>query len=81
MSTQEKEFINELKVTIMRGLVGFAGLILIGLITFYFTTTYRLSNLEEKTKTLSESKADKAIMEVQLHNIDQSLNEIKQKLQ
>lgn len=80
MSTQEREFIKELKLLIIRGIISLIGVVVIGATAFYYTTTNRLGNLEEKTQTLTVNKADKAIMEVQLSNINQSLIEIKQKL-
>lgn len=76
MSTQEREFIKELKLLIIRGIISLIGVVVIGATAFYYTTTNRLGNLEEKTQTLTVSKADKAIMEVELKNINESLKRI-----
>lgn len=76
MSTQESEFIKELKLTIMRGLLGFAGLVVVGATAFYFTTTNQLTNHEEKIQLLTNSKADKTVMEAHLNNINGALQRI-----
>ena len=80
MSEQENEFIKEFKLTIIRGLVGFSGLVGISLTIFYFTITNDVSNLKNDYKTLRAEKADKAIMEVKFESINSSLMRIEKKL-
>lgn len=80
MSERESEFIKEIKLVILRGILGFLGLILLGGTVFYFNTTYRMNSLEIITEKLDKEKADKALMELKLESIDKSLGRIEQKL-
>lgn len=80
MSEHESEFLKEFKITIMRGLIGFSGVIAISLIVFYFTITNDVANLKVNYQTLKSDKADKAVMEVELKNINRSLIRIEDKL-
>lgn len=80
MSERESEFLKELKLTILRGIVGFIGVIIIGATAFYFTTNNRLQNLESKTDVLSTNKADKVVVDIELSNIKGSLDRIETKL-
>lgn len=80
MSEHENEFLKELKLTVIRGLVGFAGLIAVSLTIFYFTVTNDVSNLKSDYQMLKAEKADKAVMEVELRIINKSLIRIEDKL-
>lgn len=80
MSEHESEFIKEFKLTIMRGLIGFSGVIAVSLTIFYFTITNDVSNLKTNYQTLKLEKADKAVMEAELKSINRSLVRIEDKL-
>ena len=80
MSEQESIFLKEFKLTVIRGLVGFSGLVAISLTIFYFTITNDVSNLKSNYQTLKNEKADKAVMEVELKSINSSLIRIETKL-
>ena len=80
MSEHESEFLKEFKLTIIRGLVGFSGLVGISLTIFYFTITNDVSNLKSNYQMLKSEKADKAIMEVKFESINSSLIRIEKKL-
>lgn len=80
MSEHESEFLKEFKLTIMRGLIGFSGVVAVSLTIFYFTITNDVSNLKSNYQMLKYEKADKAVMEVELKSINSSLIRIENKL-
>lgn len=80
MSEHENEFIKEFKLTVIRGLIGFSGIIAVSLTVFYFTITNDVSNLKTNYQVLKSEKADKAVMEVELRSINKSLIRIEDKL-
>jgi hypothetical protein len=80
MSEHESEFIKEFKLAVIRGLIGFSGVIAVSLTVFYFTVTNDVNNLKNDYKTLKSEKADKAVMEVELRAINNSLIRIEDKL-
>jgi hypothetical protein len=80
MSEHESEFLKEFKLAVIRGLVGFSGIVIIGITIFYFTITFRVQNLETTSERLDRNKADKGVMESELKAINSSLIRIEGKL-
>ena len=80
MSERESEFLKELKLSLMKYLLGFVITILVTGMTFYFTTRNRLDNLESEQQRLETSKADKDLINTELKNINSNLTEIKDQL-
>lgn len=79
MSERESEFLKELKLSLMRYMIGLVfSIVTLGL-TFYFSTTYRLNNLEQQSKKLDVEKADKEIIELKLDNIYQAIESLHEK--
>ena len=80
MSERESEFLKELKLSLMRYMIGFVFTIMVAGITFYFTTRSRLENLENEQQRLETSKADKELINLELKNININLQDIKTQL-
>ena len=76
MSQQESDFLKELKLLVIKTLVGISVTVLGVALAFYFNTTNRLNNLEKQNSQIEIRKADKEVIEIQLNNINGKLSEI-----
>ena len=76
MSERESEFLKELKLSLMRYMIGIIFSVLTLGTAFYFSTNYRLTNLEVLGKQLEMEKAHKEIIELKLDNITKALQVI-----
>lgn len=83
MSEKESEFMKELKLTLLRGIIGLLGTSILAAVVFYFSMSYRVATLEQEMP----QKADKILIETELkynkeanQRIENTLNKIETKL-
>lgn len=80
MSANDTEFLKNLKSMLWKAFGVLLVTVLFAIVPFYFKTKYDINNLQEQTKGLRSSKADKVIYEITVSQIQKELEEINDKL-
>ena len=81
MSEQDgKELIRLIQSSITRWMVGFALAAAVSLVSFYYSTTYRIQNLESKTQKIEIESAKRETVDIKLNHISNSIEEVKQSI-
>lgn len=80
MSANDTEFLKNLKNMLWKAFGGLLLLVVISVVPFYFNTKNEINNLKEQTTELRSSKADKAIYEITVTQIQKELEKINNKL-
>lgn len=77
MSDKEFDFLNGLKKTLWQVSATIITAVILASFSFYFNTSNRLNNVEEKQKLLDVKKADKNVYEITIQEIKDDISEIK----
>ena len=80
MSESESVLVKAIQKALINYLVGFGFIIVTSGIIFYFSMTYNMQKNQTDIFELKQTKADKAVMETELKNINGSLIRIETKL-
>jgi peptidoglycan hydrolase CwlO-like protein len=80
MSDQERSLLKAIQLTVIKWTVG----VLLGALSisvgFYFSTTYDIRELKKEQTELKNGKADKEVIQVELKNINKSIDRIENKI-
>ena len=80
MSEEQNLFMKNLQNFIWKVFGGLILVVILAVVPFYFNTTNELNHTKEQLKILQTSKADKAIYELTVKQIQKELEDLNSKL-